>query len=125
MVLRMKDAASTMLRNHEISFHTNGQPFTDVKDIEFRRNLLLVYKEMLHNVLKHACATRVEISLLENDGKLELCIHDYGTGFDEGSVTRGNGLKNMRARAVKLGGSLQIESTPDKGTLVVLTAIIP
>ena len=47
-------------------------------------------------------------------------IADDGKGFDPGSETQGNGLINMRKRAMELKGELQVHSAPQKGTVVEL-----
>ena len=67
---------------------------------------------MLNNVLKHAYATEVSISLEKKDNKIILEISDNGVGFDPASVEThgGLGLKGMRERAEQFGGALQIQS---------------
>lgn len=85
---------------------------------EQRRNIYLVTKECLHNIVKHACATSVNISFNIND-HLQITIHDNGKGFDENKKRRfGNGLKNMCKRMESIGGSFTIMN--DKGTTVKL-----
>jgi len=81
-----------------------------------------VAQEALNNVLKHAHATRVDIVLAANDGQIILVIEDDGVGFDtsEGANGKGFGLAGMRERAALVGASVQIESTPGRGTAVFL-----
>jgi signal transduction histidine kinase len=75
---------------------------------QFRRNLYLIVKESLHNIVKHAHATQVNISMLV-DEKLTIIIQDNGSGiFDELNRTTGNGILNMKKRCKELGGSLVI-----------------
>ncbi len=88
--------------------------------MEFRRNLFLIYKEMLHNVVKHAEATKVEIALTRMNGVLQLQVTDNGKGFGEVENGNGSGLKSMRARAGELNGKLEIDSQPERGTTVRL-----
>jgi len=125
LVLRMKDAAGTMLRNIEYSFHCDSEKVGEVLDMEFRRNILLIYKEILHNILKHANASRVDIVLQEEHENLTLTITDNGVGFDPSVAHKGNGLKNLQYRAGKLAGQLEIKSSPGKGASFGLTAKIP
>jgi ligand-binding sensor domain-containing protein/signal transduction histidine kinase len=83
----------------------------------FRRHMLLIVKEALQNVMKHAGATvvRVELSLLPNG--LKLLVSDDGRGFDTGrSYPVGNGMANMEDRVRQLHGSLKINSHLRKGT---------
>jgi len=87
-------------------------------------NLLLVAQEAMHNALKHAQPSQVQIRVsAPPDGKhITLEVHDNGTGFDLGVSPRENsghfGLAGMRERVERLGGKLHLESKPGQGTLV-------
>lgn len=70
-----------------------------------RRNLFLLIKESLHNVVKHAQATEV-IIVLDCVDALHISIHDNGIGFDPTKVESGSGLTNMRKRTGELGGTI-------------------
>jgi signal transduction histidine kinase len=75
---------------------------------EQRRNIYLVVKEALHNVIGHAEATTVNIKAAIHRG-LEIEIRDNGKGLPEGPTRRwGNGLKNMRQRMEHLGGKFEL-----------------
>jgi len=78
-----------------------------------------ISNEVLNNILKHAHATEVRISLEKKDNKIILEISDNGVGFDPASVEThgGLGLKGMKERAEQFGGDLQIHSNK-KGTYV-------
>jgi signal transduction histidine kinase len=77
---------------------------------EQRRNLFLVLKEALHNVVKHAQAKRVTVSMQWRQGELHMTIGDDGVGLDaEGP--HGNGLANMRQRMAALGGRFVVENS--------------
>lgn len=83
-----------------------------------RRNLLLVVKEALHNVVKHARAGHVELVISCNDA-LIITITDNGIGLQRNAdLGVGNGLRNMARRMEVLGGSFAIEghADEDKGT---------
>jgi len=82
---------------------------------EQRRNIYLVVKEALHNIIKHAEATKVDIAATV-DRNLEIVIQDNGKGLPEGGTRRfGNGLKNMRQRMENLGGKFEMESGGGNG----------
>ena len=83
-----------------------------------RRDLLLLYKEALHNVVRHAEATSVGISLTQKNGDLELCVADNGKGFELDAIDAGTGLKSMERRAERMGGILTITSSPGAGARV-------
>ena len=88
---------------------------------DIRRNVFLVVKEALNNILKHAHATEIWL-VLKREGKgISFCIQDNGTGIDFENLRRfGNGLKNMKQRMVKAGIEFSIEN--NNGTLVKLHA---
>ncbi|MEM9598769.1 MAG: ATP-binding protein, partial [Acidobacteriota bacterium] len=81
---------------------------------EQRQHLLLVFKEAMHNVQRHAGARRVEL-LLRLDGRtLRGSVRDDGRGFDPTSGRRrGHGLENMASRIDALGGGLEIGGRRD------------
>lgn len=74
---------------------------------QVRRNIFLVLKESLHNIVKHAGAKKVIIDLQVKQ-KIVLTIADDGSGFQPASPQQGNGLLNMEQRAGSLHGKLWI-----------------
>jgi signal transduction histidine kinase len=87
---------------------------------EVRHNLFMIVKEALHNVLKHAHASEVRLSLKLREGLLELRVEDNGRGFKVDSVaaSQRSGLANMRHRMEAIGAALFIESSPGAGTSI-------
>jgi PAS domain S-box-containing protein len=73
-------------------------------------------QEALTNVARHARARRVSVRLMRDETTVELWVRDDGVGFEPGANHRGLGLQGMRERAALLGGAVQIESRPGKGT---------
>jgi signal transduction histidine kinase/ligand-binding sensor domain-containing protein len=122
LLLRLKDVAAELLRQQGITytFYFPEQELLQSLPMNFRRNLLLIYKELLHNVIKHAQATHVDITLTKTDGCLILKLADNGVGFDVKAVKNGTGLKSMQTRAAELKGKLEIASRPGEGTRVTL-----
>lgn len=86
---------------------------------DVRRNIYLVVKEALNNILKHAEATEVRLSLKSSPDGLILYIQDNGKGIDFDNIRRfGNGLNNMKKRMEERDILFNIEN--NKGTLVTL-----
>ena len=81
-------------------------------------NLYLIYKEALHNVVKHAQATTVTVQLAITAG-LTLRVADDGCGHDGSCRAGGHGLANMQARALAVGGTVRYESQPVGFAVVV------
>jgi PAS domain S-box-containing protein len=87
--------------------------------LEVEGALYRIAQEALHNVVKHAGATRASVELSESDDGLVLVIADDGSGFDVRQVPTGHlGLAGMRTRAEQIGARLQIASEPGKGTRI-------
>jgi signal transduction histidine kinase/ligand-binding sensor domain-containing protein len=90
---------------------------------EFRRNVYLTIKEALHNIVKHAGADFVEITIAV-DRTLTISIRDNGSGFDTRNIRPfSNGLNNMRKRMKDIRGNLEI--VQKNGTLIRLTVPVP
>jgi signal transduction histidine kinase len=87
---------------------------------EQRHEVFLVFKEALNNIIKHSAATEVRISLRLTNGVILLIIEDNGRGFEIATLPdgKGNGLHNMKNRLHRLGGTVEIQSTPAGGTRV-------
>ena len=93
---------------------------------EVEANLYRLAQEALHNVLKHANATRVAISVQRRRGHLVLVIEDNGRGFDATATDSresngGLGLVSMRERGALIGGTVEIESAVGTGTTIFVT----
>ena len=119
---RMRRFAADILsaRNIEFQFHA---PATD-QDVQLganiRREVFLIFKESINNVVKHSSCSRAEIEFRIDATHLELKVSDDGKGFDTGSESDGHGLMSMRDRAAGLGAEFEAVSEPGRGTTVTL-----
>ena len=84
--------------------------------IDTRRQLLLVAKEAMHNVIRHAHGTQVSIELRQENRWVVFRIGDNGAGFDPQARAEGHGIASMRSRAEGMGGEFVIESGNGQGT---------
>ena len=123
---RMRRFAVDVFTAQDIAFTLNlhDSPNDIRLGPEMRRELYLIFKEALNNVVRHSRCTNVALSFLIHDGALELTVHDNGPGFDVERDSEGNGLVNMRQRAERLGGTFVIRSAGAEGTTLKLTAPI-
>lgn len=104
----------------DLVFH---QELTDPSrklSMEQRKHVALFCKEAVHNVVKHAAATRVVMRMVQNDLELRLHVDDDGRGFGP-DAPQGTGTTSMRDRAAALHGTLVVDSHPGKGTRISLT----
>lgn len=94
---------------------------------DFATELLNVVREALSNVARHAGADRAEVHVTRAAGELRVMVSDDGAGFDSAKPLDGahHGLANMRARAARLGGRLEVESAPGRGTRIILSLPLP
>jgi signal transduction histidine kinase len=90
--------------------------------LEIEEALYRIAQEAMHNTVKHARATRVDLTLSRFDGFVRLVIADNGKGFDvSGSFPGHLGLHTMRERAERLGGTFTLDSTPGRGSRIEVT----
>lgn len=83
-------------------------------------NIYRIVQEAINNSLKYSAATTINVLLKENKDKLILKIEDDGIGFNINEVKLGNGLDNMKNRAASIKAKFNIDSTPEKGTTILL-----
>ncbi|HYJ46763.1 MAG TPA: PAS domain S-box protein, partial [Pyrinomonadaceae bacterium] len=104
----------------ETEFHTTGMERERLSP-ETETNLYRITQEALNNTMKYAKAKHVDVLLERRDHQVVLIIEDDGIGFDlnrEADGGQGMGLIGMRERAMLVGGTLEIESKPRKGTTI-------
>ena len=83
-----------------------------------------IVQEAINNSLKYSAATKINVLLYEEKGKLCLLIEDDGIGFDMNKVNLGNGLENMKNRAHSINADFILDSAPDRGTKIILKIFI-
>jgi signal transduction histidine kinase len=84
--------------------------------------LYYIAQEALNNILRHAAAKSISVTLKQGRRNVILEILDDGCGFDPKKVERGGlGLTNMRERTAQIHGKIQILSKPEQGTKVAIT----
>ncbi len=110
----MKDTAARMLPGIAYTFNNNGRIY--IESLQARRNLFLIYKEILNNIAKHSEAKKVIIDIDDGASAFKLNIADDGKGFDKENITLGNGLKNIQKRLKESNGKIGIISQPGSGT---------
>ena len=130
---RMQAFAALMLTPRDIQndFIVDEQVKSIQLTTEERKNIFLIFKEAIHNLVKYAACGKVEIKLSAPDNQFEMIIRDDGKGFDalsfgEGrsQVYNGNGLKNMKVRADDIRAALNIQSQINTGTTIQLVVNI-
>jgi len=135
---RMQAFAAMILTPRNIYYDFKADEATKKINLtsEQRKNIFLIYKEAIHNIVKYAECEKVEIHLSLQNDQLAMNIRDNGKGFDPlsleelaqpyrsgggwGDVYNGNGLKNMQTRADDIGAILKIHSAIHGGSTIEL-----
>lgn len=113
-LLDRQRAQSGLLIDASIELGPRGQTTLDA---ELETAVYRLVQEALTNVLKHARADSVRVSVLGGGGEIAITIADDGDGFETERVTEGFGLAGMRERVLLAGGRMSIESGPSGTTL--------
>ena len=105
-------------KNLRISFNAEGDLENLDKNIEIM--IYRIIQECLQNIIKHADASKVDISITLDNDEIDVTIEDNGVGFDTSLMEEkeGMGMKNIKSRVEFLNGQLDINSQPGNGTVV-------
>ncbi|MEM9545873.1 MAG: ATP-binding protein [Bacteroidota bacterium] len=124
LILKMKIYAQKIFQVKGIEAYFSIQEDIGSKELSMikRKNIYLIYKEAIHNILKHSEASEVRIEIKRASGRLYFRIQDNGKGMNTAQLGRGigNGLRSMKARAREIKGKLTIESEEGKGSTIQL-----
>jgi len=123
-VADLRNFGSSMIEGNGLSFKVKTSVKADAvpPDSLLCLNIFRVYKEALTNVIKHASANVVDVTISVKAKRFVLSVHDDGVGFTK-SQGDGRGIQNMKSRAQEIGGNLAV--TCNKGTSVHLEFQIP
>jgi PAS domain S-box-containing protein len=117
LVVALTKQSDALKVRHKVQVITRLGPEPAVPLI-IKEALYRIAQEATHNIIKHARASQIELSLVQTDG-LTLEIKDDGQGFDPQQTFPGHlGLQSMRERVEKLGGRFELESAAGQGTTV-------
>lgn len=111
--------------NIQYEFSFNEALFKRPMDMSLRKNLFLIFRELINNILKHSACTFVLVDLNLVSNELILTIVDDGKGFDyENALQKpsmsGNGLKNIMLRVKENEGNVEVLSNTIKGTKTII-----
>jgi len=118
LLARIREYSTDYLEDYPIEIQNSfpeNPPQTNITK-ESHRELFMVVKESLNNIVKHSKATKVNFTANINSKFLELSIKDDGIGFQTETIKNGNGLRNMQTRLHTIDGVFKIVSENSKGT---------
>lgn len=120
----IRDFGKELFLDTPIEFEFNGidDSLSEIKlPMEYSRNIPMIFKELLNNILKHSHASLVTVNLqsIQKD-QMHLILEDNGCGFDKTEIRKGQGINNIVTRTKRINGSIDIHSEKGNGTLVDL-----
>lgn len=118
LAVALEKQAAALRARHEIEVEASlceePEASPGAKETVYR-----IAQEALHNIVKHAHANRVEIKMECDPERVTLDVSDDGVGFDARNEFPGHlGLRSMRERASRLGGTLRVQTAPGRGTRI-------
>ena len=124
--LKIKNFVSDVLSASNINYVINIEVVAEgmIKNIQAKKNILMIVKEAVNNTVKHSNASHVAVSIKKIDEHICIQVADDGIGFALPSDSiKGQGFINMQGRTEELKGYFEISSIPGKGTTV--SALLP
>ncbi|RPI63382.1 MAG: hypothetical protein EHM44_05135, partial [Ignavibacteriales bacterium] len=120
IIFKMRETAARLLVGMQWSFNSTPGIRFDLFSLEQRRNIFLIYKEALTNVIRHSKANKCSVDIKGLSDQLILKVIDEGEGFDVNGVKKNTGVLSMMKRSEKIKGKLLIESERNRGTTITL-----
>src|ERR1051325_3111675 len=128
IAVRLKDFGDGLFDGSGIAFRAHGTA-GGIEEIplaiDWRRHLLLIFKEAMNNAAKHSGCRNVTLDVTHDGGTFTVRLSDDGKGFDQHSPSSGQGIDGMKKRAEKIQGELTITSSGGKGTVITFSGKLP
>jgi len=109
--------------NIKVNFVVKGNINSQLTN-QMKSQMLRILQEILLNIRKHAAAKQINLSLIQDGQQFSMVIHDNGKGFDMKKVLTNKysfGLKNLKSDVLIIGATLNLQSSPGKGTTVIVS----
>ncbi len=118
LILRLRDTYTELSSYKSISFKSENLKSLEkvTLSMEHRQHLYLIFKEGINNCITHSGCSEISLDAYVHGKRLEMVLKDNGNGFNFERSSSGNGLDNIKSRAKKIGGILNIYSEKNKGT---------
>ena len=118
----VKEFANSITKTNQVIVDFHPHPVDTINKIDenLQMELFKILQELMTNTLKHAQATNVDIHLNLIDKELSLLFEDNGKGFNTLEQIDGIGLENIKSRIKKLDGTLNVDSSLNRGTVIAI-----
>lgn len=127
LILRLKESSEDMAEQSGVEFITeNIDSLSGLRlAMERRSHIYLIFKEATANALKYSRCKTLTLTAHVKGDRLSIVLSDDGVGFEDAHPRAGgNGMHNMKTRALEANGQIEIHSEPNKGTRVTFTGKI-
>lgn len=128
IIFRIRQNTADLLQDTGLNFNFRQDAGleTHIKlPIDHSRNLIMIFKEAVNNIVKHAAADHITFGVSKEGGMIVFTLEDDGKGFDHQAAHKGNGMGNIRNRADRIGAQLTLTGSPGSGTKLKLGLNIP
>lgn len=119
LIEALEDMLKKSLGINNIQYDFEHLGITQRLDEKIEISVYRVAQELVNNIVKHSGSTKVSLQLFKNRGKLIFVVEDNGKGIGENKGD-GHGLLNMKSRINALNGELNLEPSPNSGTLATI-----
>ena len=123
IIVRLKDSYNEFLLEMGISLKTGN--ISELKKIrlpmDYKQSLFLILKEGINNAVKHSGCKNIVVDVALQRNYLTICVIDDGSGLDESKIKYGNGIRNIKDRAKRIGGEVIWQTKIEKGTELKFT----
>jgi PAS domain S-box-containing protein len=124
LIEALKDLIESIISVNPLNITNNWENFDEAAiSKKLKLTIFRIVQEQLNNIIKHASALHIKISIIKNDDTICLRIKDDGIGFDVTKKRNGVGLKNIISRSEVNNGKVSIQSKPSEGC--ILTILFP
>ncbi len=122
LLLAVKNLAKKVSNGNNMTVEVQDYGLNERLDNTLEISIFRVIQELITNIIKHANANEIHISLTNHDSLLNIIVEDNGKGFDAKVLPEkeGMGLKNIEKRIEHLEGTFEIDSTLEKGTNIII-----
>jgi signal transduction histidine kinase len=114
----LRELCSHIARQHGVDVRLVAGEMRGKLSEERALCLYRVAQEGLTNAVKHSRSDRIDVELTAHGAALQLTVRDFGCGFDLGHYEAGLGIASMRERLRMVGGALQVQTAPGRGTML-------
>lgn len=129
VLARIEQFGNELFSDTSVDFTVTGMDAVDdtiILPIDYSRNLNMISKEILHNSLRHAGCTKVNVEFnMLPARELQIVYQDNGSGTDISNIKKGNGLTNIQQRAERINAAMEIITAPKEGMIIKIKLKIP